>query len=135
MEQAEGGGERILVVDDSPGITRLLEQLLAAEGYTVAVAQDGRQALGAVTRHRPDLILLDLDMPNLGGFEVCAHVKQNPATRLIPVVIITGQGELQARLRAWELGADDFLAKPFESLEVLARCRSLLRVKRLVDEL
>ncbi|HJT76068.1 MAG TPA: HD domain-containing phosphohydrolase [Gemmataceae bacterium] len=134
MERAEGG-ERVLVVDDNPGITLLLQQLLKAEGYAVAVARDGRQALEAVASHRPELVLLDLDMPGMGGFEVCAHLKQDPATRLIPVVIITSQGELQARLRAWELGADDFLAKPFESLEVLARCRSLLRVKRLVDEL
>src|SRR5262249_31062542 len=97
--------------------------------------QDGAAALTAIADRPPDLILLDLDMPNLGGFDVCKHVKGDPATRLIPVVIITGRDPNDARVRAWELGADEFLAKPFQPVEVLARCRALLRAKRLTDEL
>jgi putative two-component system response regulator len=125
----------VLVVDDEPAVGALLEQLLTAEGYHVRRAADGQAALAAVGRRAPDLILLDLDMPRLDGFEVCRRVKRDPATRLIPVLILTGQASSAARLRGWELGADDFLTKPFQIVEIVARCRSLLRAKRLHDEL
>lgn len=127
--------QHILVVDDDGAVATMLEKLLAADGHGVTVARDGREALASVTGRQPDLILTDLDMPYLSGYEVCRQIKQDPTTRLIPVVIITGRDAQEAKLRAWELGADDFLTKPFQSVEVLARCRSLLRVKRLVDEL
>ena len=126
---------RVLVVDDDPGVSGLLRYVLEAEGHAVAVAADGEAGLAKAAANPPDLVLLDLDMPGLGGFEVCRRLKTDPATRLVPVVILTGGGSADARLRAWDLGADEFLAKPFHTVEVAARCRSLLRVKSLVDEL
>jgi putative two-component system response regulator len=131
----EASAHRILVVDDDPATVRLLQQVLSAEGHTVVSAGDGVAAVDQVNRQPPDLILLDLSLPHLDGYQVCHRIKQDPATRLIPIVIITGDSAFDAKLRAWELGADDFLAKPFQCVEVVARCRSLLRVKRLVDDL
>jgi len=125
----------ILVVDDDPGVARLLNAMLVAEGHVVRRARDGREALALIAEHTPELILLDLDMPGLGGFEVCRALKAAPRTRLVPVVIVTGRSAAEARLRAWELGADEFLTKPFDRAEVAARCRALLRVKELVDDL
>lgn len=126
---------QILIADDCPMIRTMLEQVLRQEGHRVVTACDGREAVQRLAENSPDLILLDLDMPGLDGYEVCRRVKQTPTTRLIPVVIVTGQSAAQARLRAWDLGADDFLTKPFQCVEILARCRSLLRLKRAVDEL
>jgi putative two-component system response regulator len=125
----------VLVVDDDPGVAHLLWRLIAAEGHDVTIARDGCEALARIAERTPDLILLDLDMPRLSGFEVCRQVKADALTRLVPVVIVTGRSAGDAKMRAWELGADDFLPKPFQAVEVVARCRSLLRVKRLVDEL
>ncbi|MBI1918102.1 MAG: response regulator [Planctomycetes bacterium] len=125
---------RILVVDDNQGVANLLQVLLSTEGYGVELAADGREALACVAQHPPDLILLDLDLPYVDGYEVCRRLRQSPATRLTPVVIITAQGGSQSKLEAWELGADDFLTKPFHAVEVVTRCRSLLRIKRLVEE-
>jgi len=131
----DGNVQRILVVEDNGSTARLLEQLLAAEGHQVAMASDGLEALGEIARCPPDLILLDLDLPGLNGYEICRRIKENPATRWIPIIILTGQAASEFKLHCWELGADDFLPKPFQCLEVVARCRSLLRVKRLVYEL
>jgi putative two-component system response regulator len=125
---------RILVVDDNPSIALLLKQVLAAEGYEVVIARDGLEAIARVGEFVPDLILLDLDLPYLSGDEVCKRLKNTPATRLIPIVIVTAQSEFQDKLDAWEYGADDFLTKPFHLVEVTARCRSLLRIKRLIEE-
>lgn len=125
---------RILVVDDNPYITTLLQQGLIAEGYQVIIAADGVEALAQVEKQPPDLILLDLDLPQLNGAEVCRRLKRDPATYFIPIVMITAQSAFQNKLEAWEYGADDFLPKPFHLVEVTARCRSLLRVKRLVEE-
>ena len=125
----------VLVTDDDPSVSTLLRHLLQAEGYRVSVAPDGRAALEAVAADPPDLIVLDIDMPRLNGFEVCRELKQQAATRLVPILMITGRSAYEARLQAWEKGADDFLSKPFQRVEVIARCRSLLRVKRLVDAL
>jgi putative two-component system response regulator len=127
--------QHILVVDDDNAVATMLERMLTVDGHRVTVARNGREALGLVAKDRPDLILTDLDMPQMNGYEVCHQIKQDPATRLLPVLMITGQSAQEARMRAWELGADDFLTKPFDFFEVRARCRSLLRVKRLVDEL
>jgi putative two-component system response regulator len=126
---------RVVVAEDDPEVGLLLQQLLATEGYQVVLARDGREALALTCERAPDLVLSDLDMPYVDGFELCRRLKSEPATRLTPILIITGQDEQTARLRAWDLGADDFLTKPFQRIEVLARCRSLLRVKALVDEL
>lgn len=126
---------RILVVDDNESNTMLLHEVLSAEGHIVDVAHNGLEAMESIAANCPDLIVLDLDMPIMDGYEVCRRVKGGHATQLIPVIIITAQTALDAKLHAWELGADDFLTKPYHCLEVVARCRSLLRVKRLVDEL
>ena len=135
MRLAEPTGRRILVVDDDPTVGAALEHILKHEGYQVARARDGRGALAAVADRPPDLILLDLNMPHMGGFEVCQRIKRDPATSLLPIVIVSGEAEFEARMQAWDVGADDFLTKPFQVVEVLARCRSLLRNKQLVDEL
>jgi putative two-component system response regulator len=126
--------QRVLIVDDNPLIADLLRQVLRAEGHDVFVVGDGLEALAAVTRHDPDLILLDLDLPGLHGYEVCRQLKANPATRLIPVLIITARTDDEERIGAWDHGADGFLTKPFQITEVAARCRPLLRIKRLIDE-
>jgi putative two-component system response regulator len=133
MPEAEPASQ-ILVVDDNPHVSALLRQLLTSEGYAVTVAGDGCQALDLVARRRPDLIFLDLELPRLNGYHVCRRLKADPGTRFIPVVILTAQGELHSKLEAWECGADDFLTKPFHLVEVTTRCRSLLRIKRLVEE-
>jgi putative two-component system response regulator len=125
---------RILVVDDNPYIANLLQQGLESEGYEIHTAGDGATALARVAETAPDLILLDLDLPRLSGAEVCRRLKNNPETRFIPVIMITAQCAFENKLEAWEYGADDFLTKPFHLVEVAARCRSLLRVKRLVEE-
>jgi putative two-component system response regulator len=135
MAAGEPTAYRIVVAEDDPVNARLFTQVLAAEGHDVRLAADGVAALELIAGCKPDLILLDLDMPRLGGYEVCRRVKQDPATQLIPLVIITADDAFDAKLRAWELGADDFLNKPLHCVELLARCRSLLRLKRLIDEL
>ncbi|HVK14542.1 MAG TPA: HD domain-containing phosphohydrolase [Gemmataceae bacterium] len=126
---------RVLVADDDLSIRALLRQVLEMEGYRVELAGNGSEALALAEGRAPDLILLDVDMPGLGGYDVCARLKAAPATRLVPVLILTGGGRPDGRLSAWGVGADDFLTKPFRIHEVTARCRSLLRVKRLTDEL
>jgi putative two-component system response regulator len=135
MSAHERTGRSIVVVDDEPAITKLLQMLLEAEGHQVIVAADGQAALDRVAERRPDLVILDLDMPQMGGFEVCRRLKTAPETRLLPILVLTGTGAADARRQAWELGADEFLTKPFQTLDVAARCRSLLRQKELVDAL
>jgi putative two-component system response regulator len=135
MPSAEANAARILVVEDQAVIVDLLKQLLSAQGYAVACAADGLEALQHVALQPPDLIFLDLNMPRLSGYEVCRRIKGNPATRLIPVVIVTGEDRFEARLKVWDMGADEFISKPIQNVELLARCKSLLRVKRLNDEL
>lgn len=135
MVENEGRAAKILVVDDDKGIATLLVQILTTDGYRVSYAGDGQAALTAIALEPPDLVLLDLDMPLMGGYEVCRRLKEDPKTQLIPILILTGRSSSEARLKGWELGADEFLTKPFHFVDVRARCRSLLRVKRLVDDL
>jgi adenylate cyclase len=123
---------RILVVDDLPQNVRLLEAILAPRGYEVAAAHSGREALDMVAAQPVDLVLLDILMPEMDGYEVCRSLRAEPATAFLPVVMITASGE-QEKLTAIEAGADDFIAKPFDQSELLARVRSLLRIKEYHD--
>jgi len=125
---------RILIVDDVPANTRLLEAKLSAEYYQIATAQDGFEALRLAHGWQPDLILLDVMMPELDGYETCRRLKADPATHHIPVVMVTALGEPSERVRGLESGADDFLTKPVEYDTLLARVRSLVRLKRMLDE-
>jgi putative two-component system response regulator len=126
---------RILVVDDHPGIAGLMSQLLSARGYDVVTAPDAQQAEAEVRRQLPDLILSDVRMPGKSGYELCRELKSDPATRLIPFVLITGLSDSADKVRGIEAGADDFLNKPVLAEELTARVKSLLRVKEFTDEL
>ena len=125
---------RILIVDDVPANTRLLEAKLGAEYYQVASAGDGLTAIGLAKSWQPDLILLDVMMPEMDGFETCRRLKEDAQTLHIPVVMVTALSEPGERLRGLEAGADDFLTKPVDYDTLLARTRSLVRLKRLLDE-
>ncbi len=130
-----GRRPRVLVVDDLDANRRLLESLLEPLEVTVRQAGNGREALEEVEAHPPDLILLDVMMPEVNGLEVCAQLKADPRTRLVPIVVITALHGEQEKVRAIDAGADDFLNKPFSKAELLARVRALLRLKRFTDEL
>ena len=123
---------RILLVDDTPANLSLLEAILVPRGYEVILAESGPQALEAVAQQRPDLVLLDILMPGMDGYEVCRRIRSDPASAALPVVMITASGP-QEKLRALEAGADDFIVKPFDKAELLARVQSLLRVKAYHD--
>ena len=125
---------RILIVDDVPANTRLLEAKLSAEYYQVASARDGFEAVTKAKAWQPDLILLDVMMPGMDGFECCRVLKDDQSTLHIPIVMVTALGESAERLRGLEAGADDFLTKPVEYDTLMARVRSLVRLKRLLDE-
>jgi putative two-component system response regulator len=127
--------ETILIADDHEPSLWGLEGLLSAEGFTVLTAQDGQAALAELERGRPDLLLLDVKMPRLSGFDVCRQIKSDVETRLIPVILITGMTATADRLAGIEAGADDFLTKPVDREQLLARVRSLLRQKAYTDEL
>jgi putative two-component system response regulator len=125
----------ILVVDDDPANCELLEDLLQASGFQVVVASDGRRSLDEFARIRPDLVLLDVQMPVMNGFEVCRSLKSRSESRLVPVVLVTGLSATEDRVRGLDAGADDFLIKPVDRSELLARVRSLLSLKAFTDEL
>jgi two-component system, cell cycle response regulator len=126
---------RVLVVDDILANVRLLEAKLAAEYFEVITAMNGLDALEAVQRSKPDIILLDVMMPGIDGIEVCRQVKSNPATQHIPVVMITALDQPEDRVRGLEAGADDFLTKPVNDISLFCRIKSLVRLKMLTDEL
>jgi two-component system cell cycle response regulator len=126
---------RILVVDDIAANVTILEAKLSAQYFDVCTAMSGAEALEAVARENPDVILLDVMMPGMDGCEVCRRIKDNPATLHIPVVMVTVLDEPAARLQALQAGADDFLAKPVDDVALFARVRSLVRLKILSDEL
>src|SRR5215813_3344583 len=104
-----------------------------AKGYRAITAASGSQALAAIERERPDLVLLDVMMPEMSGYEVCRKIRDNPATGILPVVMVTSLDPAQERVRGLEAGADDFLTKPVNQAELMARVRSLVRVKQLYD--
>ena len=126
---------KILVVDDVAVNVQLLTTYLTSVGYDVCTARDGQEALDKVSETQPDLILLDVMMPKLNGFEVCERLKSDPMTKIIPVIMVTALNEIEDKIKATEAGADDFVSKPFNKLELLTRVKSLLRIKQLHDEL
>ena len=131
----EEARSRILVVDDDALIRGLLEDELVGQGYEVSTARDGEEALEKVATESPDLILLDVMMPKLDGYEVCRRLKSDDRTILIPVVMLTAMTATHERITGIEAGADDFLSKPHNRAELLTRVRSLLKLKRHTDEL
>ncbi len=124
----------ILVVDDVPTNVKLLADLLAAKGYRVATAASGKEALAQIESDRPSLVLLDVMMPDMSGYEVCRAIRANPAHGILPVVLITALDPDKERIKGLEAGADDFLTKPVNQAELFARVKSLLRIKSLYDE-
>ena len=127
--------EKILVVDDTPVNVKLLADLLTVKGYAVVTAASGAEALAAVEKDQPDLVLLDVMMPGMSGYDVCRKIRANVATAMLPVVMVTALDPVQERVKGIDAGADDFLSKPINQPELLARVKSLLRIKLLHDEL
>ncbi len=125
----------VLIVEDNQESIDLLVYFLEPAGYKVITASDGYQAIEMVENHAPDIILLDIMLPGLDGYEVCERLKKNERTFHIPIIMITALKELKDKIRALEAGADDFISKPFDSVELLARVKSLLRLKFYHDEL
>lgn len=125
---------KILVVDDTPANIKLLGDLLASRGYAVSTAASGEEALLKVAAEMPDLVLLDVMMPGLSGYDVCRRLREDAATALLPVVMCTSLDPHKERVRGIEAGADDFLSKPVNQAELFARVKSLLRIKALQDE-
>lgn len=126
---------RVLVVDDVPANVRLLEAKLGSEYFEVVTAGDGLKALEQAKREHPDIILLDVMMPGMDGFEVCRRLKADPATQHIPVIMVTALNDQSDRVQGLEAGADDFLTKPVDDVALFARVRSLVRLKLMFDEL
>jgi len=126
---------KILIADDNLPNVELLEAYLAGMDYQIAVAADGRETLEQVARFQPDLILLDIMMPKLSGFEVCRQVKQDPATKNILVLMVTALNEQGDIERAVAAGCDDFLSKPINKLELLKRVQNMLKLRHISDEL
>ncbi len=125
---------KILVVDDTALNVKLLADVLAAKGYATCTAASGTEALAMLERERPDLVLLDVMMPGMSGYEVCAAIRANAAHAMLPVVLVTALDPATERAKGLDAGADDFLSKPVSQAELLARVRSLLRIKSLYDE-
>jgi putative two-component system response regulator len=127
--------QTVLVVDDDQAVRSFFARLLSADGYIVDFAGDGPTALSQATSTAPDVVLLDLNLPELDGFEVCRRLKRDAATRLTPVIIVTGLNAREERVKGLDAGADDFLTKPVDTAELLARVRSAARVKHYTDDL
>lgn len=126
---------RVLIVDDAEANREFLARVLIRDGHEAHFASDGREAIDAVVRVQPDLVLMDVRMPVIDGVEACRTIKQNAATCLVPVVLVTALDGSDDRIRGIDAGADDFLAKPFNVPELRARVRSLIRLKRYTDDL
>jgi putative two-component system response regulator len=126
---------RVLVVDDNPNTMTLMRELLSARGYEVIAVPDAEHAEAEILSRVPDLVLSDVVMPGKSGYELCRELKENPATRLVPFVLMTGLSEREDRVRGIEAGADDFLSKPIFPEELIARVKSLIKLKEFTDEL
>ncbi|UCD58954.1 MAG: response regulator, partial [Candidatus Hydrogenedentota bacterium] len=125
----------ILIVDDHRLSRELFKTYLANAGYDTIEAKDGKEALDRLAEHTPDLVLLDLIMPVLDGYEVCRRIKEDRHTTLLPVIMVTGLEDFDAKMRALTLGADDYINKPINERELLMRVRNHLRIKHLTDQL
>jgi len=134
-ENCDYASGRVLIVDDNAQNAELLQAHLESMGCVIQIAQNGVDALAMVGCDKPDIILLDVMMPKMSGFEVCRRLKSDSKTRDIPVVIVTALNELADVERGVDSGADDFLSKPINKLELLTRVKSLLRVRHLKREL
>jgi adenylate cyclase len=124
---------KLLVVDDTPKNVKLLADILTAKGYNVVTAASGSEALSLVEVEKPDLVLLDVVMPEMSGYDVCRRIRNNSATEVLPVVMVTALDPGEERIKGIEAGADDFLTKPINQAELLARVKSLIRIKELYD--
>jgi adenylate cyclase len=125
----------ILVADDTKMTVQLVRDVLALHGYRVVVASDGLEALEKVQHEQPDLLILDINMPRMDGYEVCRRLKRNPDTAYIPIVMLSAMESVQHRVQGLKLGADDYVVKPFRPAELVARVEAHLRTKREVDAL
>ncbi|RJP64308.1 MAG: hybrid sensor histidine kinase/response regulator [Candidatus Abyssobacteria bacterium SURF_17] len=125
----------ILIVEDDPVNIDLMKAQLSTEGYSIGCAHDGEEALNQLAYNKPDLVLLDIMIPKKSGYEVCKHIKSMAETRHIPVIMVTALNDMESRVKGIAAGADDFLSRPVDRSELLARVRSMLRVKHLHDEL
>jgi two-component system, sensor histidine kinase and response regulator len=132
---AESAQPKILIVEDKQDNIDLISYFLKPQNYELIIAMDGETAIEKVASNPPDIILLDIMLPKMSGFEVCERIKKNPETRFIPVIMITALKELKDKIHSLEVGADDFITKPFENVELLTRVKSLLRIKKYHDEL
>ncbi|MEX0728395.1 MAG: response regulator [Planctomycetaceae bacterium] len=125
---------KILIADDNQQNCELLDAYLSGEGYEIEMAYDGEEALHKVASFGPDIVLLDIMMPKLSGYEVCQQLKQNPMTKDIPILIVTALNEMGDIEKGVAAGCDDFLSKPINRMELTTRVRSLLRVRHLTNE-
>ena len=124
---------KILIIDDSADALAVAKTRLAHEGHEILCAGGGREGLETAGRETPDLILLDVDMPDMNGFEVCRRLKENTATFSTPVIFLSGSGGIDDKVKGLDLGAADFVTKPFDAYELRARVRAVLRTKHLQD--
>jgi DNA-binding response OmpR family regulator len=129
-ETVRGRGTKVLLVEDEEALRRVMRDLLEREGYVVSEARDGIQALDEVDRHAPDVIVLDLNLPGLDGYSVLQQLRSRPATRDIPVMVLTAKGDEDNEVRVFELGADDFITKPFRARALSARLEAVLGRRR-----
>ncbi len=136
INTSEVQSKKVLIVDDNILNLEVLEAHISTDGYEALTAEDGHEALQLVESENPDIILLDIMMPGMDGYEVCRRIKQNPLTQVIPIIMVTAlEDDAGNRIKAIEVGADDFIQKPVNKVELLARVRSLLRIKSLHHEL
>lgn len=133
--QIDVNNARVLIVDDTPENIQLLGSMLKSEGYQLNIAQNGLQAIDMVKKVKPDLILLDVMMPELDGHETCKRLKNSPKTQDIPVIFLTGKVETEDIMKGFELGAVDYLPKPFNQKELLLRVQTHLKLKLANDKL
>jgi len=118
---------RILLVEDDPALRKLLKEALPESIFVIDIAETGREGLDVISKRKPDLILLDWNLPDLNGFEVCKYIKQNKDTAHIPIIMVTAYSELNRKVSALDVGADDYITKPFEIEELIARVKAVLR--------